>query len=72
MNYYLAGEEKKKSQLVKLLNKFAKDKAVATLAREINKILETPVQKRLIPTIRYATCNTYFWIPITFETLWLT
>lgn len=52
MNYYLAGEEKKKSQLVKLLNKFAKDKSVETLARGVMKILETPVQKRLIPTIK--------------------
>ncbi|XP_028395441.1 delphilin-like isoform X2 [Dendronephthya gigantea] len=52
MNYYLAGEEKKRSQLVKLLNKFAKDKSVETLARGIMKILETPVQKRLIPTIK--------------------
>lgn len=52
MNYYLAGEEKKKSQLVKLLNKFAKDKSVETLTRGLLKILETPVQKRLIGTIK--------------------
>jgi hypothetical protein len=54
MNYYLAGEEKKQSQLVKLLNKFAKDKSIETLARGIMKILETPIQRRLIPTIRLA------------------
>ena len=52
MNYYLAGEEKKKSQLVKMLNKFAKDKSIETLAKGVMKILETPIQKRLIPTIR--------------------
>ena len=52
MNYYLAGEEKKKSQLVKSLNKYAKDKSVENLAEAVMKILETPVQRKLISTIK--------------------
>ena len=54
MNYYLAGQESKKVQLVKVLNQYARDRSVDQLGQNLNMILQTPVQRRLLREIRFV------------------
>ena len=53
MNYYLAGNEATKKQLVKALNQYARDRSIEQLAQSLKGILRTPVERKLLGDIRY-------------------
>ena len=53
MNYYLAGNESIKKELVKALNQYARDRSVEQLAQNLKRILKTPVERKLLRDIRY-------------------
>lgn len=52
MNYYLAGNESIKKELVKALNQYARDRSVEQLAQNLKRILKTPVERKLLRDIR--------------------
>ena len=54
MNYYLAGNESIKKELVKALNQYARDRSVEQLAQNLKRILKTPVERKLLRDIRYC------------------
>ena len=53
MNYYLAGKEATKKQLIKALNQYARDRSIEQLAQSLKGILRTPVERKLLGDIRY-------------------
>lgn len=53
MNYYLAGNETVKKQLIKALNQYARDRSIEQLAQSLKGILRTPVERKLLGDIRY-------------------
>ena len=53
MNYYLAGNEAIKKQLIKALNQYARDRSIEQLAQSLKGILRTPVERKLLGDIRY-------------------
>jgi len=53
MNYYLAGNETTKKQLIKALNQYARDRSIEQLAQSLKGILRTPVERKLLGDIRY-------------------
>ena len=54
MNYYLAGNEATKKQLIKALNQYARDRSIEQLAQSLKGILRTPVERKLLGDIRYV------------------
>lgn len=53
MNYYLAGNEATKKQLIKALNQYARDRSIEQLAQNLKGILRTPAERKLLGDIRY-------------------
>ncbi len=52
VNYFLIHDETKRSHLLTLLRLYAKDRNVYTLGTSLNILLETPIERRLLPDIR--------------------
>ena len=52
MQYYLIGENIKKTNLVTLLRLYAKDHNVDNFGQSVALLLETPTERKLLPFIR--------------------
>ena len=54
VNYYLMGEVEKKAHLATLLRLYAGSRDVDSLAGSLDILLEGPIQRRLIPAVRWV------------------
>ncbi len=52
MNYYLTGEEHKKTLLVALLKRYARDRDIERFSRLVSSLLTSDVQRRLLQPVR--------------------
>eukprot|EP00795_Rhopilema_esculentum_P009303 gene9303-17001_t len=53
MSYYLTGEEHKKTLLIALMKRYAKDRDIERFSRLVSCLLTNEVQRRLLKPIRY-------------------
>ena len=54
VRYYLIGDATKKTHLLMLLRLYVRNRAVDSLASSLDILLEGPIERRLIPYIRYV------------------
>ena len=54
VNYYLMGEVEKKAHLMTLLRLYAGSRDVDSLVGSLDILLEGPIQRRLIPAVRWV------------------
>jgi len=52
MNYFLPRDNYKKAQLIKALNRYARDRSIDQLATSLLEVLQTPVERKLLKQIR--------------------
>lgn len=52
MEYYLAGNDRKKARLLGMLKTYAKDRNVENLAHSVALLLNNPMEKKLLKEIR--------------------
>lgn len=54
VRYYLLNDNVKKTHLWTLLRLYARDRNVDSLASSLGVLLEGPIERRLIPAVRYV------------------
>ena len=52
MDFYLMGEDSLKDELRRLLKNFANDKSVDKLGHHLHRLLQSPIQRRLLKYVR--------------------
>ncbi len=59
VNYFLMHDETKRPHLLTLLQLYARDKNIDSLGASLNILLETPIERRLLPDIRCTHTHAY-------------